>query len=72
MTAQNVVRLYGDTVLAVDNLQTSNTGVDALTDTELDLRQGTIFGCVKKLSSASKFVVKMPNAAAAVRGTTLS
>jgi len=69
-TAPNVIRLYADTVLAVNKLLTSNTGVDALTDTELDLRQGTIFGNVKKQSSASQFVVKMPNAAAAVRGTT--
>ena len=70
MAEQNGIRLYGDTVLAVDKLVASNTGVDDLTDTELDLRQGTIFGCVKKLSAASQFVIKMPNAAAAVRGTT--
>jgi ferric-dicitrate binding protein FerR (iron transport regulator) len=70
MAEQNGIRLYGDTVLAVDKLVASNTGVDALTDTELDLRQGTIFGCIKKLSAASQFVIKMPNAAAAVRGTT--
>ena len=66
----NVIRMYGDTVVGVNKLMTSNTGVDGLTDTELDLRQGTIFGSVKKLSSASQFVVKMPNAAAAIRGTT--
>jgi hypothetical protein len=70
IAAPNVIRMYADTVLAVDKLQTSDTGADTLTDTELDLRQGTIFGTVKKLSSASQFVVKMPNAAAAVRGTT--
>ena len=66
----NVFRMYGDTVVGVNKLGISNTGVDGLTDTELDLRQGTIFGCVKKLSAASQFVVKMPNAAAAIRGTT--
>lgn len=69
-TVPNMIRMYGDTVLAVNKLMTSNTGVDALTDTELDLRQGTILGNVKKLSSASQFVIKMPNAAMAVRGTT--
>lgn len=67
---QNAVRLKANTVLAVDKLTFSDTGVDALSDTELDLRQGTIFGTVKKLSAASQFVVKMPSAAAAVRGTT--
>ena len=70
--APNVIRMNGDTVLAVNKLVRSNTGVDVLADTELDLRQGTIFGCVKKLSAASQFVVKMPNAAAAVRGTTFN
>ena len=51
--AQNVIRMQGDTVLAIDKLMIANTGVDAVSDTELDLRQGTIFGSVKKLSAAS-------------------
>jgi hypothetical protein len=47
-----------------------NTGVDAVSDTELDLRQGTIFGNVKKLSAASQYLIKVPNGIAGVRGTT--
>ncbi len=68
--AQDVIRLKGDTVLAIDKLSVSNMGVDAASDTELDLRQGTIFGSVKKLSAASQYLVKTPNGIAGIRGTT--
>jgi len=34
------------------------------------LRQGTIFGNVKKLSAASQYLIKTPNGIAGVRGTT--
>ena len=37
---QNTVRMTGDTVLAIDKLTVSDTGVDSVSDTELDLRQG--------------------------------
>jgi hypothetical protein len=70
MAQQNVIRMESDTVLAIDKLTISDTGVDAVTDTELDLRQGTIFGCVKKLSAESQYFVKTPNGIAGVRGTT--
>jgi len=33
---QNVIRMQADTVLAIDKLLISNTGVDAVSDTELD------------------------------------
>ncbi|HZF01413.1 MAG TPA: FecR domain-containing protein [Methylomirabilota bacterium] len=67
---QNVIRMSPDTVLAIDKLTVASTGVDAVSDTELDLRQGTIFGNVKKLSSASQYLIKIPNGIAGVRGTT--
>jgi hypothetical protein len=67
---QNVIRMQGDTVLAIDKLSVADTGVDAASDTELDLRQGTIFGNVKKLSAASQYLIKTPNGIAGIRGTT--
>jgi hypothetical protein len=66
---QNVVRLSPDTILAVNKLMVSDTGVDTVSDTELDLRQGRVFSSVKKLSSASQFLIKIPNGVAGVRGT---
>jgi hypothetical protein len=67
---QNVIRMEGDTVLAIDKLSAANMGVDTTSDTELDLRQGTIFGSVKKLSAESNYLIKTPNGIAGVRGTT--
>jgi len=67
---QNVVQMQGNTVLAINKLSVSDTGVETATDTELDLRQGTIFGSVKKLSAASQYLIKTPNGIAGIRGTT--
>ena len=68
--AQNVIRLQSDTVLAIDKLSVENMGADTTSDTELDLRQGSIFGSVKKLSAASQYLIKTPNGIPGVRGTT--
>ena len=66
---QNMVRMTGDTMLAIDKLTISDTGLDAVSDTELNLKQGRIFGSVKKLSAASEYLIKIPNGIAGVRGT---
>jgi hypothetical protein len=66
---QNAIRMTGDTVLAIDKLTVSDTGVDTVSDTELDLRQGRIYCSVKKLSGASQYLIKIPNGIAGVRGT---
>lgn len=67
---QNAIRMKPNTVLAIDKLTVTDTGVDAVSDTELDLRQGTIFGNCKKLSAQSQYTIKIPNGIAGVRGTT--
>ncbi len=69
---QNVIHIDTSTVLAIDKLTIGDTGVDAVSDTELDLRQGTIFGTVKKLSATSQYLIKIPNGIAGVRGTTFA
>lgn len=66
---QNAVRMTGGTVLKIDKLTVSETGADAVSDTELDLKKGRIFNSVKKLSGASQYLVKVPNGVAGVRGT---
>jgi hypothetical protein len=66
---QNALRMMGDTVLAIDKLTVSDTGVDLISDSELDLRQGGIYNSVKKLSGASQYIIKIPNGIAGVRGT---
>jgi len=66
---QNAVRLTSDTMLAIDKLTVSDTGVDTVSDTELDLQNGRIFYSVKKLSPESKYLIKFPNGIAGVRGS---
>lgn len=72
MAEQNVVRLWENSVLSVDKLNVTKTGADVVTDTELDLHAGHVFGTVKKLSAASKYEVKIPNGVAGIRGTIYS
>lgn len=69
MVQQNVIRLFGNTVLAVDKLSQADTGVDTVSDTEVDLRAGRIFFNVKKMSAASQFIIKIPNGVAGIRGS---
>jgi hypothetical protein len=66
---QNSIRMASDTILAIDKLTVSDTGVDSVSDTELDLRQGGIYNSVKKLSGASQYLIKIPNGIAGIRGT---
>jgi len=66
---QDGIHIFDNTVLAVDKLTKTQTGADLVTDTELDLKAGSILGTVKKLSPASKYEVKIPNGVAGIRGT---
>ena len=66
---QNTVRMMGETTLKVDKLTISDTGVDSVSDTELDLQKGRVFANVKKLSPASQYLIKIPSGIAGVRGT---
>lgn len=67
---QNMFRLWENTLLSVDKLTIIQTGSDEVTETQLDLKAGHIFGSVKKMSAASKYEVKIPNGVAGIRGTT--
>ena len=69
---QNAVRLTPNSTLAIDKLTIVDTGTDAVSDTELDLKKGKIFASVRKLSGASQYIVKLPNGIAGVRGTLFS
>ena len=69
MVEQNTVRMQGNTVLAIDKLTVSDTGADAVSDTELNLRSGQIFFNVKKMSATSQYIIKIPNGVAGIRGS---
>jgi hypothetical protein len=66
---QDGIRIKENTVLEIDKLSITQTGADTVTDTELDLKAGTILGTVKKLTPLSKYEVKIPNGVAGIRGT---
>lgn len=66
---QNIVRVFENSTLAVDKLTTMDTGADTVSEIQLDLQRGRIFGNVKKMSAASKYEVKLPNGVAGIRGT---
>ena len=66
----DVVRVFADSVLGIDKLTTTDTGMEPVTETQLDLRSGKILGTVKKLSAGSRYEVKIPNGVAGIRGTT--
>ena len=63
------VHLFDSTTLGLDRLNIERTGMEAATETSLNLTSGTIRGDVHKLSAASKYEVKTPNAVVGVRGT---
>ncbi len=71
-TEQDVIRVYADSVLSFDKLSLMKTGADEVTDTQLDLRAGKIFGSVKKMSTASRYEIKIPNGVAGIRGTSFT
>lgn len=66
---QDIVRVWEESVLAIDKLTVVETGADKVTETQLDLRSGKVLGSVKKMSAASRFEVKVPNGVAGIRGT---
>ena len=65
----NMVRLMESTVVSIDTLTETRTGMQVVTDTQLDLRRGSMFFSVKKLAAGSNFEIKTPRAVAGVRGT---
>jgi hypothetical protein len=63
------VDLLDSTTLGLDRLEVERTGGEAVVETQLNLTAGTIRGEVRKLSAASKYEVKTPNAVVGIRGT---
>jgi len=67
---QNMVRVFENTLIGIDKLTVMQTGADQVTETQLDLKAGSIFGTVKKMSAASKYEIKFPSGVAGIRGST--
>lgn len=63
------VRITEDTTLGLDKLTYTDTGADAVIETQLNLQKGTIMGSVRKLAAASRYEIKTPSGVAGIRGT---
>jgi hypothetical protein len=55
--------------LALDKLTYQNTGLEVVSDTQLNLKSGAIAGNVYKAAAGSKYEIKTPRGVAAIRGT---
>lgn len=67
-----VVQVTPNSTLLLDKLTFQDTGAEIVSDTQLDLRGGTIHGKVNKMSKASKYEIKTPRGVAGIRGTKYS
>jgi len=63
------VRVAENSTVAIRTLTVDRTGVDNLIHTELQLQAGRIFGFVRTLSAASKYMIRFPSGYAEVRET---
>jgi len=65
----DALRVLENSRMSIDKLAVQHTGAETITDTELNLSAGKVFGTVKKLSASSIYEIKLPNGVAGVRGT---
>jgi hypothetical protein len=65
----STVHIFQNTTLSVDKLLMDRSGQEEVSNTELELKDGFVFGNTKKLSVASKYNVKIPTGVAGIRGT---
>ncbi len=63
------IGLNPESTLRFDQLTYEQSALGTVIATRLDLRQGALFGTVKKLAAGSRFEVKTPQGVATVRGT---
>lgn len=63
------VEVEPESELALATLTYTQTGIETVADTKLDLRKGGILGNVKKLSRSSRYEVQTPKGVAGIRGT---
>ena len=64
-----VIRIGENSLLALDKLAVTDTGVDTAVEVQLNLPEGDLYFNVNKLSKASRYEIKMPNGVAGIRGT---
>jgi hypothetical protein len=67
---QNTLRLWENTHFALKKLEITTSGIERVTDTQLELTSGRISGKARKLSAGSVYEIKIPGGLAGIKGTT--
>ena len=65
----NMIRLRPDTTFGIDKLTVPDGDPSDVSGAEFNLKKGSIFASVRKVSPSSEYFIKIPNGVAAVRGT---
>jgi len=65
----SAVKVKADTTLQIPKMEKIGGAHDADTETQLDLKGGSILGQVKKVNANSHYEVKTPHGVAGIRGT---
>lgn len=63
------IQVSKNSVLKLDSLTYSYSGVELVHNTQLDLQKGVLYGDVRKMSTASKYEIKTKVGVAGIRGT---
>ncbi len=63
------IRITAESTVGLDKLTYTDTGADAVIETQLNLKKGVLMGSVRKLSAASRYEIKTPAGVAGIRGT---
>lgn len=66
---ESAIRINENSTFVIRQLTYQQTDKGLVTNTDLEVKQGSILGNVKKLSVASNYQVKTPNSVAGIRGT---
>ena len=65
----NMIRLRPNTTFGIDKLTVPDSDPTSVSGAEFNLKKGSIFASVRKVSPSSEYFIKIPNGVAAVRGT---
>jgi hypothetical protein len=63
-----VIHLTQNSVLRIEKLQSTDTGRDSVTETQLQLQEGQLYGQVNKQTAASTYVVTLPDGSVEASG----
>jgi len=63
------IRITEESTVGIDKLTYTDTGADAVVETQLNLKKGILMGSVRKLAAASRYEIKTPAGVAGIRGT---